>query len=59
MYRVPLALKKDVEMGMGKREERIQEERRNWRLPGLLSAAYLLLCDKLKEDLRAMFCRGV
>ena len=31
-----------------------QEEGREWRLPGLLYADNLVLCDELEEGLRAM-----
>ena len=36
---------KEVKMGMGRRRVRFQEEGREWRLPGLLYADDLALCD--------------
>ena len=44
---------------MGRRGVRFQEERREWRLPGLLYAGDLVLCGELVEDLRAMVGRFV
>ena len=44
-------------MGIGKRGLRFQNEGRDWRLPGLLFADDLVLCDELEEDLRAMVGR--
>ena len=41
-------------MGMGRRGVRLLEDRREWRLPGLLYADDLVLCGELEEDLRAM-----
>ena len=48
-----------VKMGMGRREVRFLEERREGRLPGLLHADDLVLCGESKEDLRAMVGRFV
>ena len=41
-------------MGMGRRGMRFQEDGREQRLPGLLYADDLVLCDESEEDLRAM-----
>ena len=38
-------------------EVRFQEEGREWRLPGLLYADDLVLCDKSKKNLRVMVGR--
>ena len=35
---------KEVKMGMGRRGVRFVEDRREWRLPGLLKADDLVLC---------------
>ena len=40
-----------VQMGIGRREVRFLEERREWRLPSILYADDLVLCG---EDLREM-----
>ena len=45
---------KDGNMGMGRKGVRFQEERREWRLPGLLYADDLVLCGESEEDLRTM-----
>ena len=45
---------KEVKMGMGRRGVRFLEDRREWRLPGLLYAVDLVLCGELEEDLRVM-----
>ena len=58
MYHVPLAFQciygcsEGGEYGDGK-------EGREWRLPGLLYADDLVLCDESEEDLRAMVGRFV
>ena len=44
----------EVEMKMGMRGLRFLEERREWKLPGLLYADDLVMCGKLEEDLKAM-----
>ena len=44
-------------MGMGRRGVRFQKEGRDWRLPGLLYADYLVLYGKSEEDLRPMVGR--
>ena len=49
----------EVEMGMGRRRVRFQEEGREWRLPGLLYAGELVLCGESEENLRAMVARFV
>ena len=38
-------------MGMGRMGMRFSEDERNWRLPGLLYADDLVLCDESEEDL--------
>ena len=59
MYHVPLAL----QCIYGRRDERSEkgggEEGREWRLPDLLYADDLVLCNESKEDLRAMVGRFV
>ena len=37
---------KEVKMGMRRMEARFQEEGRDWRLPGLLYADALVMCDE-------------
>ena len=66
MYHVPSlfnvymdALIKEVKMVMGMRGVRFLEEGREWILPGLLYADYLVLCGESEEDLRAMMGRFV
>ena len=66
MYHVPSlfnvymdALIKEVKMVMGIRGVRFLEEGREWILPGLLYADYLVLCGESEEDLRAMMGRFV
>ena len=49
-----LFLMKEVKIGMRRREVRILEDGREWRLPSLLYAGDLVLCGKSEEDLRAM-----
>ena len=41
-------------MGMGRRGVSFKEDRKEWRLPGLLHADDLILCGELDEDLRVM-----
>ena len=48
---------KEVKMGMGRREVSFLEDGREWRLPGLLYADDLVLCDESEEDLRVMVGR--
>ena len=48
------AVMKEVNIGMGRRGVRFQEEEREWRLLGLLYADGLVLCGVSEEDLRAM-----
>ena len=43
-------------MGRGRRGIIFQEQVREWRLPGLLCADDMILCDKSEEDLRVMVC---
>ena len=45
---------KEVEMGMGRKGVRFQEEGREGILSGLLYADDLVLCGESEEDLRAM-----
>ena len=47
-------LMKELKIGIGRRLVRIQEEGREWRLPGLLYADDLVLCGESEEELRAM-----
>ena len=48
-------VKKEVKMGMGRKEVRfMEEEGREWKLPGILYADDLVLCIESKEDLRIM-----
>ena len=49
----------EMKLGMGGRGVRFQEEGREWRLPGLLYADDLVLCDELKEDLRVIVGRFI
>ena len=50
------AVLKDLKMGMGRRGVIFHEEGRGreWRLPSLLCANDLVLCDESDEDLRAI-----
>ena len=48
------AVMKEVKMGMGRRGVRVLEEGRGWRLPALLYADDLVLCDESKKNLTAM-----
>ena len=50
---------KEVEMGIGRRGVRFQEEGREWRLPCFSYADGLVLCGELEEELRAMVGRFV
>ena len=43
-----------MKMGMGKRGVRFLNEVREWRLPGLLYADYLVLCGESEKDLKPM-----
>ena len=45
---------KEVKMGTGRRGMSFLENRREWRLPGLLYVDDLVLCSELGEDLRAI-----
>ena len=42
------------EMGIGRRGVRVLEEGKEWTLPSLLYADYLVLCSELEEELTAM-----
>ena len=53
------AVRKEVNMGMGRRLVRFQEEGREWRLPGHLYVDYLVLCDESEKELRATVGRSV
>ena len=46
--------KVEKKMGVWRIGLRFLEQRREWRLPYLLYAGYLLLCGELEEDLRVM-----
>ena len=48
---------KEVKMGMGKMVASFLENRREWRLLGLLYADDLVLCDESEENLRVMVGR--
>ena len=48
---------KEVKMWMGMRGVSFLEDGREWRLPGLLNANDLVLCDQSEEDLRVMVRR--
>ena len=48
---------KELKMEMGRM--RVMEERREWKLPGLLYADDLVLCSDSEEDLRVMVGRFV
>ena len=50
---------KEVEMGIGRRGVRFQEEGREWRLPCFSCADDLVLCGELEEELRALVGRFV
>ena len=50
---------KEVKRGMGRRGLRFLEDEREWRLPGLLYADDMVLCDESEEDLRTMVGRFV
>ena len=41
-------------MGLGRRGVRFHKEKREWRLPGILYADDIILCDEREEDLRAI-----
>ena len=41
---------KEVKMGMGRRGVSLLEDRRVWKLPGLLYADDLVLCGESEED---------
>ena len=43
---------KKLKMGMGRRGERVQEEEREWRLPGLLYVDDLALCGESESQCR-------
>ena len=43
---------KEVKMGMGRKVVSFLEDRREWRLPGLLYAEYFVQCDESEEDRR-------
>ena len=45
---------KDVKMGMGRRGVSFLEDRRDWRLPGLLYGDGLVLFGEPEEDVRMM-----
>ena len=47
-------LMKERKMGMGRRGVSFMEDRREWRLPGLLYVDDLVLCGELEEDLILM-----
>ena len=53
------AVMKEVKMGMGRRGVRIQDEIREWRLPGFLYAEDLVLCGESEEELRAIVGRFI
>ena len=48
-----------VKMEMGRNGVRLQEEGREWRLPGLLYVDDLVLCGESEEDLRAIVGRFI
>ena len=48
---------KEVKMGMERRGARFQEKEREWRLPVILYADDLVLCDESEKDLRALVGR--
>ena len=50
---------KEVKMGVGRRGVSFLENRREWRLPGLMYADDLVLCGESDEDLRAMVGRFI
>ena len=56
LFNVYMNAVKKVKMGMGWKEVRFQEERREWRLPGLLYAGKLVFCGKGNGG---TFCLGV
>ena len=53
------AVMEGVKVGKGRMRVRFQEERREWRLPGLLYADGLILVDESEEDLKVMVGRFV
>ena len=63
MYRDALAVQciygwsDKVKMGMGRMGVTFPEDRREWRLLGLLYADHLVLCGESEEDLRVMVAR--
>ena len=53
MYHVSLdAVVNEVKMGIGKMSVRFLEERREWRLSGLLCSDDLVLCGELEQFFR-------
>ena len=50
---------KEVKIRMGRRGVRFQEEGRDWRLPDLLYADDLVMCDDSEEGTRVMVGRFV
>ena len=54
LFNVYMDTAMEVKVGMGRKGVRFLEEGKEWRLPGLLHADTLVLCDESEEELKAM-----